>query len=343
MVNLLYIKESAPKPGKGIRLAIFQVDGKVGTKEAVEHNLTVLEKAVKSAKKFDAQLISFSELYLTGYTLYKRDIPELAEEIDGPSMTRISNIARDNSIAILCPYPEKATVRGKIGYYDSMALFDNDGKLLKNYRKAHLWGPEEKKKWTSGHVYEEEGEAYSVSKVNEFPIGVVNCYEAEFPELTRILALKGAKLVVIPTAADEWEWVDFPETDVNGKFIPGTGKKTPIPYPDVSKNVIPVHAQENTIFVAYSNAFGIEMNGENPMMDFLGNSVVADPCGQVIVAARKEETLMIADCIPGDYKSIHPRESAYLENRRPDLYSVMTAKKVDAKTASGIEYPDYPK
>lgn len=325
MIFSTYIKAEKPDRGTGIRLAIYQGRGQVGTKKAMTHNLNILEKKVKSAKQYDAQLISFSELYLSGYTLEKDVIPELSEEIDGPIMKMISNIARDNSIAILCPYPEKANVHGKTRYYDSMALFGNSGQLLKNYRKAHLWGPVEKDKFDFGYVYKEEGSAYSVHTVNDFPIGVANCYEAEFPELTRILALKGAKLVIIPTAADEWEWEVFPEKDKNGKFIEGTGKKTSKPYPDVSKNVIPVHAQENTIFVAYSNGYGTEMMNENAMMDFLGNSVIADPTGKVIIAARKEETLLIADCIPGDYDSIHPRQSAYLENRRPDLYSELVA------------------
>ncbi len=340
MIYSTYVKAEAPAPGQGLRLAIYQGQGRVGSKEAIEHNLKVLEDAVKSAKEQDAQLISFSELYLSGYTLYKEDIPQLAETIDGPSMTRISNIAAENAIAILCPYPEKALQDSETKFYDSMALFDKDGTLLKNYRKAHLWGPEEKDKWDSGHVDEdEEGIAYEPLMVNDFPIGLANCYEGEFPELTRILALHGAKLVVIPTAADEWEWVEFPEKGADGKFIEGTGKKTPKPYPDVSKTVIPVHAQQNTIFVAYSNGFGVEMDGENPMMDFLGNSVIADPCGQVMVAARKEKTMLIADCIPNDYDSIHPRLSDYLENRRPDLYKALVTETV----GSGIRYANFKK
>ncbi|RUS68950.1 hypothetical protein EGW08_023291, partial [Elysia chlorotica] len=177
-------------------LAIYQGQGHVGSKNAVERNLNVLENAVIKAKNMGAHLISFSELYLTGYTVYKEDIPALAETVDGPSMLRISKIAKDNEIAILCPYPEKDGDK----YYDSMALFDKDGSLLSNYRKAHLWGTEEKKKWISGYLDPKEGNAFDVIKVNDFPIGLLNCYEAEFPELTRILALKGAKLVVIPTA-----------------------------------------------------------------------------------------------------------------------------------------------
>jgi len=91
---------------------------------------------------------------------------------------------------------------------------------LKNYRKAHLWGGDERNNWSFGHVYPEEGEAYSVFEVNGLRVGVLNYYEAEFPELTRILALKGAQLVVIPTAADEYT-------------VLRTGELTKTTYPDV--------------------------------------------------------------------------------------------------------------
>ncbi len=321
LIYLTYLKKDPPKSGEGIRYAIYQGRGMVGSREAKDYNLNMLEEAVKEAKIFDAQLISFSELYLSGYTLVKELIPSLAEGLDGPSIKKISKIARENSMAVICPYPEKAVENGDTKYYDSMVFFGSKGELLKNYRKAHLWGPVEKDKWTPGYLNEDEKkDAYTTHEVNGIKVGVANCYEAEFPELTRIMALKKAKLVVIPTAADEWEWEQFPEKDENGKFIEGTGQKTPKPYPDVSKNVIPVHAQENTIFVAYSNGYGVEMMGDNPMMDFLGNSVIADPSGRILLAARKDRTLLIADCIPGDYQAIHPRESKYLENRRPDLY-----------------------
>lgn len=55
------------------------------------------------------------------------------------------------------------------------------------------------------------------------------------------------------------------------------------------------------------------------------------------MAARKEKTMLIADCIPDDYESIHPRDSDYLKNRRPDLYEALVAKTV----GSEITYPEY--
>ncbi len=164
------------------------------------------------------------------------------------------------------------------------------------------------------------GKPGAVHEVNGFRIGLLNCYEAEFGELARILALKGAQLVVIPTAADVWTLLS-------------TGEKTKMPYPDVSRNLIPAHALENIMFVAYCNRAGIETrkdaNGENIEIGlYLGNSVIADPHGDILLRPRNEETLLIADCIPDDYGPTHPENTNYLKDRRPAICSELTAEKV---------------
>ena len=66
------------------------------------------------------------------------------------------------------------------------------------------------------------------------PVGLLNCYEAEFPELSRLLALRGAKLLVIPTAADAWAQLS-------------NGERTDRPYPDVSRTLIPAHASKTIV------------------------------------------------------------------------------------------------
>ena len=152
-------------------------------------------------------------------------------------------IAKEIGIAILCPYPEKGMVDNKECYYDAIILVDENGNVLKNYRKTHLWGPDEQKLWSFGYSHKSEGEAYSVVRVNDFPLGVLNCYEAEFAELTRTLVTKGAKLVVIPTAADI-------KAIVEGKWTKQT-------YPDITKSLIPARSLENEIFVAYNNYTGM--------------------------------------------------------------------------------------
>ena len=146
-----------------------------------------------------------------------------------------------------------------------------------------------------------------MSEFNGLKVGLLNCYEAEFPELARKLALNGASLVVIPTAADE-------------STLLSTGKWTSPPYPDISRTLIPAHAWENMLFVSYSNRCLEETLDGNVVGKYLGNSMIANPHGELMVAAKNEVTLLIADCIPSDYGSTHPEDTNYLEDRRPELY-----------------------
>lgn len=320
MIFLTRIKAHPPGFGQGLRLAIYQNHGgPVGTPEAITYYLTKMEEVVQGAKQFSAQLISFPELYLTGYAVSPTEVHQLAQTEDSQILTQVAQIAKDYQIAIICPYPEKAIINGKTHYFDSMILFDDNGKVLKNYRKTHLWGPDEGKIYSPGYEFSEEGEAYTVQEINGFRVGLLNCYEAEFGELSRILALRGAQLVVIPTAADFWTLLS-------------TGEKTTMPYPDVSQNLIPAHALENIMFVAYCNRSGIETRTDGNGHDveigsYLGNSVIAGPHGDIVLRPRNEETLLIADCIPGDYGPTHPENTNYLGDRRPHLYRELTVER----------------
>jgi predicted amidohydrolase len=305
------IKDGLPLEGEGIRLAVFQGQGPAGTPQAIEMNISMLRYAVQKAVQLGAQLISFPELYLTGYALTPETAHKLAMHISSPYLARVSEFARADNIGIVCPYPEKANVAGEVRYYDSIALFAEDGTLIKNYRKTHLWGPDEKKIWSPGYVHEEEDEAFTVHEVHGFPVGVLNCYEAEFPELPRILALKGAKLVIIPTAADQ-------------STLLSTGRWTSPQYPDVSRTLITAHAVENNIFISYCNRCREETLGGKVVGRYLGNSIIANPHGEVLIAARNEETLLVADCIPVSYGPTHPLDTVYLEDRRPELYGELT-------------------
>lgn len=308
MITRTSINAQPPATEEGIRFTIFQGEGPAGTIDAIEYNLSRLESTVESAREHRAQLISFPELYLSGYALTPRTAHELSMEIGCPILRRVSECAAKHDIGIICPYPEKARVSGETRYYDSIAVFAEDGSLLKNYRKTHLWGPDEKKIWSPGYSFPEEGEAFTVHRIHGFPIGVLNCYEAEFPELARILALRGAKLIVIPTAAD-----------ISTKL--STGKWTDVPYPDISRNLIPSHALENNIFISYCNRCGEETLEGQTVGRYLGNSILTDPHGGIIAAAANEETMLIADCIPSHYGSTHPENTEYLMDRRPELYS----------------------
>jgi len=302
-----FLRPSPPAWGEGLRLGLWQGTGTAATPDAVAANLTRLEALAAIAAAQGVQLLAFPELYLSGYIVTPELARRLAEPVEGPSLQRVAAAARRHGLAVACPYPERAVVAGEERFYDAIALFGADGSLLRNYRKTHLWGPDEKLCWSPGYQHQEEGPAFTVQEVNGVPLGLLNCYEAEFPELSRRLALLGAKLVLIPTAADTWALLS-------------SGQRTDRPYPDVSRTLIPAHAIHNNCFVAYANRCGEETVNGTVMAAYLGNSIICGPHGDVLVAARPESTLLLADCVSAEYGPSHPAGTSYHADLRPELY-----------------------
>jgi predicted amidohydrolase len=336
-----------------LRLGLYQGYGTAGNMEAVRANLVVLTDVAKKAAGYGVHLLSFPELYLSGYDVTDAEAAHaLAEEIQSQGiLDEVAATAKASGLAIICPYPEAASVAGQRRYYDSIAVYGPDGELLKNYRKTHLWGGDERNNWSFGHVYPEEGEAYSVFEVNGLRVGVLNCYEAEFPELSRILALRGAQLVVIPTAADEYT-------------VLRTGELTKTPYPDV-QFLIKSNAYHNNIFCAYSNRRGIETLDGEIVGGYLGNSCLADPHGNFLIpitalpperedqpgSGWNDHMLLMADCVPAFYGPTHPETrigdrpaaTQYVKDRRWSLYGELVSPDyVDQTTGAARKYPSQP-
>ncbi len=323
-----------PASGKGIRLAIYQGQGLVGDRSAIAHNLANLKKWAKSAATHKAQILLLPELFLCGYNLLHEDVPNVVLTME-QVVDMIAPIARDYNLAIVCPYAEVALVevgvQHETQHFDAMVLVDQDGTLLRNYRKTHLWGDDEKTNWWFGYT-ENPSEAYQVNKVNGINVGLLNCYEAEFPELSRILALQGAQLILIPTAAD------LGTVDAKGDLQQWA-------YPDVSKTAIPGNAYQNKVFCAYSNHALWEFRPDGKTLSgvYLGNSAIADPYGQVMASADNVETMLVADCIPGDYQATHPDgQSDYIRDRRPDLYGQLTSMEAKFPNGEAFSYPPNP-
>jgi predicted amidohydrolase len=324
-----------PKHGSGIRLAVYQAQGDCG-EGAVEKNMRRLEQAVKHAKKFDAQLISFPELYLPGYTLDPESARAVAEPKDGETITHARRIAKENDMGLILPFAEKSEDgEGKVLVYDAIAVIDETGDLPAVYRKTHLYAQQERDNWDFGES------DFPVFRIHGFPVGVLNCYECEFPEPVRILALKGAKLIVGPTAADRY-------------YRMPNGERSKVPYPDVSRVLFPAHAYANNLFFAYCNRCGYESRSGD-VWHYRGNSIVCGPHGDVIVAANNEQdTLIVADCVPAHYGRTHPEPGYFhLRDRRPELYGQLVSREarfVDITNrdldedsdlfAGGYRYPD---
>lgn len=319
-----------PQEGQGLRLAVYQGQSQVGDRQAIDHNLENLRMWAASAAKYEAQLLVLPELFLCGYNVNPGDVPDVVMSRD-EAVQMVGPIAKRNKIAIVCPYAEAADVNGESRHFDAMVLVDRDGTLLRNYRKSHLWGNDEKKNWWFAYV-DDPQDAFRVDKVNGINVGLLNCYEAELPELSRILALKGAQVIVIPTAADVGT-------------LEASGKWSTWAYPDVSRTAIPGNAYQNKVFVAYSNhaLYEYRSDGRTLTAIYLGNSAIADPYGQLLVAADNVETLLVADCVPARYQPTHPDgESDYIKDRRPPLYGQLVSMEATLPDGSTYKYPKNP-
>lgn len=154
----------------------------------VEANLKKMEKMTAQASHAGADIICFPELSCNGYFVPKERVEALAEPLDGRITGRLAACGRENGIYMIAGFAEKAA--GFI--YNTCLLLDRDGSCIGSARKVHLW-KSEKKRFS-------QGDAFPVFGTEFGKIAVINCYDLEFPEPSRIAALKGADIIFCPAA-----------------------------------------------------------------------------------------------------------------------------------------------
>jgi 5-aminopentanamidase len=260
-----------------MKLAIYQCAGHFLD---VSANLELLAQTAINAAAQGADFLVLPELFLSGYNVGD-DISHVAEAQDGSAIARACQIANENSISLLFGYIERADQQ----FYNSAALIDETGRLVGNYRKTHLFGSEEQRLFYPG-------DRWVVHDIAGVRVGVLICFDVEFPEAVRTLALQGAQLIAVPTA-------------IMPPFFP------------VPSVVVPSRAFENQVFVAYVNRVGEERG-----FSYFGLSCVVDPAGKDLVRMGVEESLQLVEI---DTRAIAPESMGYdyLNERRPELYAVL--------------------
>ncbi|MEU7427079.1 carbon-nitrogen hydrolase family protein [Streptomyces sp. NPDC040750] len=258
-----------------MRTALLQSSGRPGS---IVENLKVLDEAAGRAAAAGAALLAAPEMFLTGYAIGD-DIARLAESADGDSADAIAETAARHGLAIAYGYPE----RDGDTVYNSAQLISADGTRLANYRKTHLFGCFERDHFTPGE------QPVVQAELNGLTVGLLICYDVEFPENVRAHALAGTDLLVVPTAQMH-------------------------PFQFVAESMIPVRAFENQMYVAYVNRVGQE--GE---FEFVGLSTLAGPDGIARTRAGHAEQLVLADADPA-FLAASRAANPYLDDRRPGLY-----------------------
>ncbi|MFE5398823.1 carbon-nitrogen hydrolase family protein [Streptomyces sp. NPDC056568] len=258
-----------------MRTALLQSSGRPGS---TAENLTVLDEAARRAAAAGSGLLVTAELFLTGYAIGDA-VAALAEPADGDAADAVAEIAGRHGLAVAYGYPERAGA----DVFNSVQLISADGTRLANYRKTHLFGCFEREHFTPG------GESVVQARLDGVTVGLMICYDVEFPENVRAHALAGTDLLLVPTAQMH-------------------------PFQFVAESVVPVRAFENQMYVAYVNRVGQE--GE---FEFVGLSALAGPDGTVRGRAGRAEELVLADVDPV-LLAASREANPYLKDRRPGLY-----------------------
>jgi predicted amidohydrolase len=230
-----------------IRVACCQVPLNIGD---IAGNGVATTAAIEQAVRDGAQLIVLPELASSGYVFADRsELVSLAETRDGPSITAWANLATALGVTIVAGFPEAA--RDKV--YNSAAVVDPTG-LRGVYRKAHLWDSE-------NAVFDRADDLPLVVDTQHGRLGVMVCYDIEFPEWVRAVALEGADLLCAP--------VNWPL----------------LPRPDGERPTEQVRALAgagmNRLAIAVCDRAGVERG-----QDWIGGSVLIDADGYPLAMAE---------------------------------------------------------
>lgn len=260
---------------------------------------------IRMAAKKGAQVMILQELFASHYFCFTEDHDHfgLAESIPGPSTQLFSKLAAELEVVIVASLFEK---RAHGLYHNSAAVIDAGGELLGTYRKMHIPddpGYYEKFYFTPGDL------GYEVFSTRYGRIGVLICWDQWYPEAARITALKGADVLVYPTAIG-WDHSQDSETNEEQHQAWHTIQRS--------------HAVANGIPVLSVNRVGVEGS-----MRFWGQSFACNAFGKVLCQAsdsKEEIVIQTIDYTQSDHYRIH---WPFLRDRRIDSYGSITKRFLD--------------
>ncbi|MBV1838494.1 carbon-nitrogen hydrolase family protein [Acetobacter estunensis] len=259
-----------------MRIAGLQTAGTPGN---IAANLAELDRAAADARAQGADILVTPELFVTGYDIG----PQLFDLARIDVLAAVRQMAVNHGLAILVGLAESAEELGPRKLYNSAILIDADGRELTRYRKQHLFGELDRAFFVPGDALPEIVSFHGVK------IATMICYDVEFPEYVRAVALGGCEALLVPTAQME-------------------------PFTFVAREVIRTRAWENQIYVAY-----IDHDGREGSTVYVGNSQIVAPDATVLARIEHGNGLILADVEPGAVARAQT-ENPYLLDRRPAAY-----------------------
>lgn len=245
-----------------------------------EENVEGVINTLRGAK---ADLLVLPELFSTGYLfLNEEELRRSAEPIpDGPTVSKFLKLAKEENTSLVFGIAERAEDK----LFNSSVLLTPKGDCFV-YRKLHLFDREK-------HFFAPGDKELEVFDIGEARIGMMICFDWIFPEVARILALKGADVICHPS-------------NLILRYC---------------QDAMITRCVENRVFAITSNRTGTEKRGEEEMT-FTGNSQIIDPKGKILAKANaEEEKVCVIEIDPSlaKDKKVTPNNHIF-EDRRTDFY-----------------------
>jgi omega-amidase len=223
-----------------------------------ENKNASIEKIKSLVSKIsETDLLIFPEMTLTGFTMKSKDF---AETFNGESYLFFSSLTKEQKCAIMYGFIEK----GKKKNFNTLVHLNNQGKILKTYRKIHPFS------YSTEDKHYGKGKETATTKVKGIKIGLSICYDLRFPELYRFYAKEKVHLIV--------DIANWPDTRI-----------------EHWRTLLKARAIENQCY-----AIGVNRVGDDPKLHYNGCSSVFDPMGNEIVRVENEEKVLISE-VDKDY------------------------------------------
>lgn len=281
-----------PNSARKVSVALIQM----ACSPQPEKNLKNALDRIAVAARQGAKLVCLQELFRSLYFCQKEDYEcfDLAETIPGPTTRLLSQAARKHKITLVSSLFEKRT--GGL-YHNTAVVFGPDGKILGTYRKMHI--PDDP--GFSEKFYFAPGDTgFQPIDTPVGRLGVLVCWDQWYPEAARLMALRGAEILVYPTA------IGLARSEKRELHRVQLGA-----WQTIQRS----HAIANGVYVLSINRIGREDH-----LDFWGTSFVSDPFGRVVAQASIDKAEIVRATLDLDQIGTTRQHWPFLRDRRIDAY-----------------------
>ncbi|YCA13460.1 carbon-nitrogen family hydrolase [Bacillus sp. AK128] len=258
-----------------LKISCIQFDIAFGNPEL---NFKHMREKIEEAVLDSPDIIVLPELWTTGYDLTRLD--EIADHDGQTTLSFLSELAKDKNVHIVGGSIAKRTHQG---VYNTMFIVNNQGDLVNEYSKLHLF------KLMDEHHYLQAGNDEGLFKLQDITCAGFICYDIRFPEWIRKHTSKGAEVVFVVA-----EW----------------------PFPRLAhwRSLLISRAIENQCYVVACNRAG-----KDPKNEFVGHSMIIDPWGEIIVEATEDETILTGEINTEKVHAVR-KQIPIFSDRRPEHY-----------------------